>query len=132
MNSADPARDEALESWLERTLREDAGAAPLADAGFAARVMAALPPPAAAALPRWRKPVLAVLWTVAAVGLAAAVPELALDLGRAAYRLVAARPVSLLEIGSALLVLGVASWSVAGYAWLRSDAGPAPGALARF
>ena len=62
--------------WLDRLLTDDARThreASVADAGFTARVMSALPAPIApVTLPAWRKPVVLALWGVAAAGLALA------------------------------------------------------------
>jgi hypothetical protein len=108
--------------WIERVLRDDANehaGTYLDDEGFTARVMATLPAPMASA-PRWRKPAVMAMWAAAAAGAAIALPEIAVDVGREAFRLLAAQPVSLPQIGAALALLGLASWSAAAYA-LRSD-----------
>ncbi len=115
------------DDWLERVLVADArehAAVPGADAGFTARVMAALPSPVPAAVPAWRKPALAALWTIALAGLALALPGTVLEVGREAYRLLAAQPVSLTQIASTLVVLGIATWGVAGYVWFQSESRP--------
>lgn len=117
----------AGDDWLELALRADAHAhraSAIADDGFGARVMAALPAPVHGAVPAWRKPVVIALWTLALAGLAIALPATMLDVGREAYRLLAAQPVSLTQIASALVVLGIATWGLAGYVWLRSDGPP--------
>ena len=70
--------DPAFDAWLERALADDAAehrAAHVDDAGFTARVMAALPAPLAA--PRWRKPVEWALWGVAGTAIAASLPSAA-------------------------------------------------------
>ena len=112
--------ENAGDDWLERMLVADAGAhrdAYVADDGFTARVMAAVPAPAA--LPAWRKPAVAVLWGVGIVGLAVAMPGAMLDVGREAYRLLAAQPVSLSGIaGAAAAMIGL-TWVAAAYT-LRS------------
>jgi hypothetical protein len=58
---------------LDRLLADDARAhrgSYVADDGFSARVMSALPPPLAPiTLPAWRKPAVMALWGVAAAGL---------------------------------------------------------------
>jgi hypothetical protein len=107
--------------WLETSMRDAlrGDASYLDDAGFTARVMESLPPPVLAA-PRWRKPAVAMLWTLAAAGAAVALPGAFLDVAREIYRLVAAHPVSLPQIATTLAAIAVASWSVAAYA-LRSD-----------
>jgi len=107
------------DDWLDAALAADArehGTSYLDDRGFAARVMAALPPP----VPRWRKPALVALWSAAALGTAAALPGAALDVGREAFRLLAAQPVSLPQIAAVLAAIGVVTWSAAAWA-LRSD-----------
>ena len=114
MNATDATHDDR---WLDDALRADAGGY-LDDAGFTARVMDALPAPAAA--PRWRRPAVAVLWTLAAAGAAIVLPGAFLDVARETYKLVAAQPVSLPQIATAVVALGIATWSAAAYA-LRSD-----------
>ena len=103
--------------WLDDALRGDGSY--LDDAGFTARVMDSLPP-AVAAMPRWRRPAVAALWTLAAAGAAVAMPGVFLDVTREAYRLFAAHPVSLPQIAAAVAAIAVASWSATAYA-LRSD-----------
>ena len=106
---SDVRRDEA-DTWLEQALAVDGAAhrdAYIDDDGFSARVMSALP--AAAALPRWRRPALAGLWTIAGVGIASAVPGTMFDVAREAFRLLSARPFALSEIVAALLVVGLAT-----------------------
>ncbi|GAC1633600.1 MAG: hypothetical protein NVS9B10_29040 [Nevskia sp.] len=57
------------DAWLEALLREDARHQPhIADAGFAARVMASLPAPRKAA-PRWLVPAAGMIGSAAALGL---------------------------------------------------------------
>jgi hypothetical protein len=119
MTTPDPASGH---DWLEDLLAADArehASAYIADEGFTARMMAQLPPAAAPVL-RWRKPVVAVMWAVAAAGAAIALPEAAVDVGREAFRLLAAHPFSLPQIGATLAALGLATWGAAAYA-LRSD-----------
>ncbi len=113
-----PAADPA--DWLDSALAADGGShrdAYLDDAGFTARVMAVLPAPAT--LPAWRKPALSVLWAVAGLGAALALPTAATDVARELFRL-AAHPVSLLEISAAIAALGAISWAGAAYV-LRQD-----------
>jgi len=110
------------DDWLDSALAADArehAASYVGDQGFTARVMDALPAPGAA-VPRWRKPALVALWSAAAIGAAAALPGVALDVGREAFRLLAAQPVSLAQIAAALAGAGVLTWSAAAWA-LRSD-----------
>jgi hypothetical protein len=110
------------DDWLDRALA-DAGrehrAAYLDDDGFTARVAAALPAPAT--LPAWRKPAIALLWTAAAAGVALALPSALFDLGYDAVRLLASRPVSLGNILTGMVGLGVATWAAAAIALRRND-----------
>lgn len=109
------------DDWLDAALAADVrehGTSYLDDQGFTARVMAALPAPVA--VPRWRTPALVALWSAAALGTAAALPGVALDVGREAFRLLAAQPVSLPQIAAVLAAIGVVTWSAAAWA-LRSD-----------
>jgi hypothetical protein len=110
------------DDWLEQALRtqgREHRAGYLDDDGFTARVMAALPP-AAEAVPRWRKPVVAAIWTAAGAAAAIALPEVALDVGREAFRLLATHPVSLPQVGLLLTAVGLGTWVAAAWA-LRSD-----------
>jgi len=106
------------DDWLERMLVADGGArrdAYIADDGFTARVMTALPAPLSP--PAWRRPVVVALWSVAAAGIAVAMPGAVVDVGREAYRLLAAQPVSLSGMaGAAAAMFGLttaaAFWSL--------------------
>ena len=115
MNAQDtPASDE----WLEAALRADADShahACIDDAGFTAKVMAALPP-ALEPVPAWRKPVVVAIWGVAAAGACLALPQFAIDVGREAFTLLVAQRLSIPTIGVALAVLGFGTWSAAAYA----------------
>ena len=91
----------------------------LPDDGFTARVAAALPAPAT--LPAWRKPAVAVLWTVAAAGLALALPGTVADVAHLVTRILAAQPFSLANITTGVVALGLASWAAAAYALRRND-----------
>jgi hypothetical protein len=107
--------------WLEQALAADAAEhrdAYIDDDGFTARVMQVLPAPAA--MPRWRKPALAVLWVAATVALLWALPGAALDVAREAFRLASARPFALSEVAVVLVVLAAATWAAAAFA-LRRD-----------
>lgn len=109
------------DDWLERALVAEARehrAAHVDDAGFTARVMAALPAPFAA--PRWRRPVEWTLWGIAGTAIAASLPSFATDVAREAFRLVAAQPISLPHIATALVALGASAWAGAAYV-LRDD-----------
>ena len=121
MPHTDPDLRDAADDWLDGLLVEDAAQHRdlyVDDAGFATRVMHALPP--AAALPRWRKPAVAGLWAAAGLGLAFALPGAALDVSREAFRLFAAQPISLSAVAAALVAFGVATWTGAAWA-LRRD-----------
>jgi hypothetical protein len=109
------------DDWLDAALREDGRehrAGYLADNGFTARVMAMLPAPAA--LPAWRKPALAALWTAASVGIALALPGAYTDVAHEFLRLVVGHPVSFAQIAAGVLALGIGSWAATAYA-LRRD-----------
>ena len=115
------AAGETADDWLEAALAaggHEHRADYLADDGFTARVMAALPVPATA--PAWRKPALAVLWAAAGIGGAFALPGAFTELAREFFRIVGGHPVTLVEIAAAIAVVGAATWSAT--AWLlRSD-----------
>jgi len=114
--------DPMAPDWLDGLLAADAGearSAYIADEGFTARVMHALP--ARMALPAWRRPAVMVLWGIAAAGIALALPGAALDVVREGYRLLAAHPVSLSGMAGALLCAGALTWSAAAYALRTSD-----------
>lgn len=116
--------DAAGGDWLDRLLADDARAhrdAYVADDGFTARVMSSLPAmPAPLTLPAWRKPVLMAMWAVAAAGIAVAMPSAMLDVGREAYRLLAAQPVSLSGIAGAVIAMVTLTSAAAAYT-LRSN-----------
>jgi len=110
-----------MSDWMDDLLRADANASRddyIADDGFTARVMSALP--AAAALPKWRKPVVAALWGVAAVGVAVAAPGAVLDVAREAYRLLATVPVSIAGIAGAMAAIVTATGAAAAAYTLRA------------
>jgi hypothetical protein len=122
MNERNDTGHAADDDWLERLLAEDGRdhrADYLADDGFTARVAAALPAPAT--LPAWRKPVLALLWTLAALGVALALPEMFADVASAIIRVLGRQPISLAGVAGGLAVLGMASWAGAVYALRRDD-----------
>lgn len=101
---------------LERLLADDARAlraGHVDDAGFTARVMAALPAPVA--LPRWRKPVEWVLAGSAGLAIAASLPAAVHELAREMFRLLATQSISLPAVGAALGALGVGTFAAA--AW---------------
>lgn len=112
----------ATDDWLERALREDGGdhrAGYLADDGFTARVAAALPPPAT--LPAWRRPAVALLWAVAAAGVALALPGTVADVAQQVTRILGTHPVSLANIATGVVALALASWAAAAYALHGDD-----------
>ena len=76
--------------------------------------------PLAGALPAWRRPAVAALWAIAGVLLAMALPGVALDVARAAYRLYAARPFALSTLAYVVVAFGAATWTAAAVA-LRRD-----------
>ena len=123
MSERNDTASAASDDWLERLLAADGSdhrAGYLADDGFTARVAAALPAPVTVAMPAWRKPVVALLWTIAAAGIALALPEALADAASAIVRLLGHQPVSLANVAVGLVALGVASWAGAAYA-LRRD-----------
>jgi hypothetical protein len=105
------------DDWIDHVLRADDEY--IADDGFTARVMSALPAPAA--LPKWRKPAVAVLWGVAASALAIAAPGAAVDVAREAYRLLATVPVSITGIAGAMAAVVVATGAAAAAYTLRGN-----------
>ena len=116
-DSPDPSAD-----WMDRLLRFDAAEHSgdyIDDAGFTARVMHKLPL-VTSALPAWRRPAVAALWVVAGVLLAVALPGVAFDVARAAYKLFAARPFALSTVAFMVVAFGAASWTAAAVA-LRRD-----------
>lgn len=107
--------------WMDLMLRHDAALHAddyINDAGFTARVMQALP--AIGELPAWRRPAVAALWVIAGVLLAVALPGVAFDVARAAYKLFVARPFALSTIAFIVVAFGAASWTAAALA-LRRD-----------
>lgn len=107
--------------WLDALLaREAADHADryIADEGFTASVMRALPP--ADALPAWRRTFVTALWLTAATLFAIALPGTALDVARGAVRLFAAQPFSLSTLATVIAVLALATWTGAAMA-LRRD-----------
>jgi len=112
----------ANDDWLDKALADvgrEHRADYVDDDGFTARVAAALPAPAT--LPAWRKPAITLLWTAAAAGVALALPSALLDLGYDAVRLLANRPVSLGNILTGMVGLGLTTWAAAVVALRRND-----------
>jgi hypothetical protein len=125
MNDRPPSPTATDDDWLDGVLRADGlehRAAYIDDAGFTARVMAALPEPAA--LPAWRKPALAALWAVAGIGIALALPGVVFDVAHAvahdAVRLLVGQSVSLKGLAAGVAAVGAATWAAAAMA-LRED-----------
>lgn len=122
MNTVNPNTPGAAEpsaDWMDRLLRFDAAEHDyIDDAGFTGRVIHQLP--AVDTLPAWRRPAVAVLWMVAGLLLAVALPGVAFDVARAAYKLFAARPFALSTIAFMVVAFGAASWTAAAVA-LRRD-----------
>jgi hypothetical protein len=105
------------EDWLDRALCAGGADQYIPDDGFSARVMAALPAPAA--LPAWRKRALAVLWALAGIALAFSLPGAVTDVAREVFRLLAARPVSLSGMLVAVLAMSVVTWATTAFALRR-------------
>ena len=121
MNDLPPGTAKADDDWLDAALRADARehrAAYIDDAGFTARVMAALPAPAT--LPAWRRPMLTALWAAAGLGIALALPGTVHDVARDVLGLIIGQRVSIAGIAAGLTALGVATWVAAAVA-LRDD-----------
>ncbi len=114
-------RTDTGDDWLDGLLRADGRehrAAYADDNGFTARLMAALPAPAA--LPAWRKPALAALWASAGIGIAVALPGAVFDVAHGMLRAILGQPVSFTGIAAAVAALGAATWAAAAIA-LRDD-----------
>ena len=111
--------------WLDAALRAE-GAAHRAeyldDAGFTARVMAALPAPVA--LPAWRRPALTLLWALLGLGIALALPGVVVDVVRDVLRdvmrVVLGQGVSIAGIGAAVVAMAIVTWATAAFV-LRDD-----------
>jgi hypothetical protein len=109
------------DDWLEGALRDDAlvhRAEYLPDDGFTARVMAKLP--AALSLPSWRTPAVAALWAAAGIGIALSLPGAYADVVREYLRIVTGHPVTLDQIATGVVMLGVASWTAMVWALRRN------------
>jgi hypothetical protein len=100
------------DDWLDRALRVEGREHRddyLPDAGFTARVMGTLPAPPA--LPAWRKPALALLWGTAGIGLALALPGVAMETAREVLRMLVEQPISLPGMAVGVAALAAASWA---------------------
>jgi len=109
------------DDWLEAALQADGQAHRaeyLDDAGFTAKVMAALPAPVA--LPAWRRPALTLLWALLGLSIAFALPGFVVDVVRDVLRVVLGQSVSLAGIGAAVIAMVVAAWAAAAFV-LRDD-----------
>ncbi len=107
--------------WLDTALAAQASdhrASHVDDDGFTLRVMSALPPPVT--LPAWRRHALTVLWALAGVGAAFALPGAFVDVAREAFRLVGGQAVSLSGLAAAIAAGGAITWAATAYA-LRSE-----------
>ena len=105
--------------WLDELLAQDGARhrrRHLHDAGFANRVMASLPAPAAVAIPSWRRPAVALLWGASAVGVAMALPGATLDVVRDAMRFFAGYSPSIGDVLAVLALLTAATWTATAYA----------------
>jgi hypothetical protein len=125
MNERPPFAADSEDDWLDAVLQADGEAHRaeyLDDAGFTAKVMAALP--ARVALPAWRQPALTALWALLGVGIALALPGVVVDLLRDVLRdvmrVVLGQSVSLAGIGAAVVAMVVAAWAAAAFV-LRDD-----------
>ena len=109
-------RTQGSDDWLEGVLRADARdqAAYLADDGFTAGVLARLPQ--VAALPAWRRPVVALLWLIAGSAVAVALPGLFYDVFHGLIATVFGQALTLSRIALALTLLGALTWSTIVYA----------------
>jgi hypothetical protein len=105
------ATESHSDDWLDRALRAEAAEAVgyLADDGFTARVLAELPQHAT--LPAWRRPIVALLWLVAAAGAVVALPDMFYEVFRSLVAVAVAQPLTLPRIAVALTVLGAMAWS---------------------
>src|SRR5215475_13534748 len=105
---AAPAGDD----WLDDVLRADAaehGAAYIADDGFTARVLEELPRPAA--LPAWRRPIVALLWAVVGIAVAMALPIWFDDVFRGAAALLFSHRFTVSDLAIVVATLGAMTWS---------------------
>jgi hypothetical protein len=100
------------DEWLDSALRESGRQHRvdyLADEGFTARVMERLP--RQAALPAWRRPVVAILWTLVLAAALLALPGLFEQVFRGSAALLFGHPLSLIDLAIALMLMAIASWS---------------------
>jgi hypothetical protein len=119
MTSSATSRPEidAGDDWLDGMLRDSGRehrADYIADDGFTQRVMAKLPEPAM--LPAWRRPVVALLWTLAVGALLLSLPGLFDQLFRGAVAVLVGHRVGLPDIAMALAMFAGAIWGTLFYA----------------
>lgn|SRR5512143_1203505 len=122
MSDRSPAAPATADDWLDAALRAEGRehrAEYVADDGFTASVMAKLPPPLAAPLPTWRRRAVIGLWTAAGIGAVIAFPGTYADFAREYFRVVAGYPVSLAQIVSGVVMLGIGSWTAMVWALRR-------------
>ena len=122
MDDRTPAAPAPADDWLDSALRAEGRehrAEYVADDGFTAAVMAKLPPPLVAPLPKWRKRAVIGLWTAAGIGAVIAFPGTYADFAREYFRVVAGHPVSLGQIVSGVVMLGIGSWTAMVWALRR-------------
>jgi hypothetical protein len=109
------------EDWLDQALRaqgREHRSSYVADDGFTARVMTALPQPAT--LPAWRAPAIALLWLCAGVAAAVSLPGLFDDVFRGAVGMFVGHRLGLADIAGVLILLGATTWGALLYA-ARTD-----------
>ena len=103
--------------WLEEALRADAReqrSAYVSDGGFTAAVMARLPEPAA--LPAWRRPVVALLWLCAGAAAMLAVPGLFDEAFRSTVGMLVGHRMGLADVAGFVALLGGLTWGTLVYA----------------
>jgi hypothetical protein len=108
---------DAGDDWLDDMLRDagrDHRADYVADDGFTQRVMAQLPEPAT--LPAWRRPIVALLWVLAAGAVMFSLPELFEQLFRGAVAVLAGHRLGLADVAMALVLFAGATWTTLIYA----------------
>lgn len=114
MHAKDP---DVGDDWLDAALRADGvehRSEYIADGGFAARVMAGLPRPAA--LPAWRRPVVALLWLCAGAAAVLAVPGMFDDVFRSAVALVVGHRIGVADVVALLVIPSMAACGMLVYA----------------
>jgi hypothetical protein len=104
------------DDWMDDLLRSDAraGSDYIGDDGFTAKVMAALP--AGRWSPAWRRPLIIAGWALVAIAALIAVPGIADSVVRGAAALVFGHRLGVADVGAAIAVLVIATWSGIVYA----------------